>query len=446
MKVCIVGVGYVGLVTGACFAARGHTVRCVDKDPAKIKSIQSGIAPIHEDGLDALLQQSAGRTLTAQTSIDDAVAEAEVILVCVGTPFKAGHIDLSYIIAAAEDIGRALRTSDGYKLVVMKSTVIPGTTDGVFREALERASGKKAGRDFGLGMNPEFLTEGTAVRDFMEPDRIVVGGIDQRSCDMLLALYAPWLDVPRLVTNPGTAEMIKYTSNSVLAALISFSNEIGRLCAALPDIDVAQVMKGVHLAGYFTHTASAPGRVVAPITSFLGAGCGYGGSCLPKDVSALVSQGRSLGVGMPLLQSVLDINAGQPAEVLKLIRKHYPSLDQVKVSVLGVAFKPDTDDMRESPAFPIVDLLREAGAVVTAYDPIAKPAGLDAFRDVAIADSLDSALDGAEVIVLVTSWKEFHGLGARLTASGATPLVIDGRRFLDRKEFARYEGIGLQAA
>jgi UDPglucose 6-dehydrogenase/GDP-mannose 6-dehydrogenase len=442
VDVCIIGAGYVGLVTGACLAERGQQVTCVDADPEKVRVIRSGRTPIHEVGLDALLARNVGSRLKAEESLERLAETADVILLCVGTPFRDGTIDLSFVLRAAEQIGQVLARTRRYTVVVVKSTVIPGTTSGVFRETLERASGKVAGRDFGLGMNPEFLTEGTAVDDFMHPDRIVIGTIDARSREVLERLYAPWSDVPRVLTNTTTAEMIKYTSNAVLATLISFSNEIAALCTSVGDVDVADVMRGVHLANYFTVKTAAGAPSAAPITSFLAAGCGFGGSCLPKDVSAIVAQGRGHGLGMPLLNGVLEINREQPARVLDLVRRHYPSLQGVPVAVLGIAFKPDTDDVRESPAFPVLRQLLAAGARVTAYDPVARlPAGGE-FTHVSVASSLEEAVRSAEVVILITRWKEFAELGPMLQRLGRSPVVVDGRRMLDPAAFARFEGIG----
>jgi UDPglucose 6-dehydrogenase len=446
VDVCIVGAGYVGVVTGACFADCGHRVICVDSNPRLVESVNKGVAPIHELGLNELLARNAGDRLTAQTDLPGAVRASEMVMVCVGTPFKDDQIDLSQIKAVAEQIGAAMRDSKGYKTIVVKSTVVPGTTDGVFKDILEKASGRRAGADFGLGMNPEFLTEGTAVQDFMEPDRIVFGGIDERTCRTLSELYSTWPDVPRIVTNTRTAEMIKYTSNSVLATMISFSNEIGRLCTAIGDIDVVEVMRGVHRAAYFTTRPRAAGPVVAPITSFLEAGCGFGGSCLPKDVSALAAQGAQRGVPMPLLGSVLEINRTQPEELLKLVRAHFPSLEGVRVAVLGLAFKPDTDDVRESPAFPALKALRAAQADIVVYDPVVKSLDRDELRGVPFAGSLAEAVDGADVVVLITRWPEFRHLPEVLASLAKQPLVVDGRRMLDPASIARYEGIGRSVA
>lgn len=442
MRISIIGTGYVGIVTGACLADRGHRVVCVDVDASKVARINCGEPPIHEPGLPELLARVVGKNLTATTDLAAAVADSEVTFIAVGTPAAQGRIDLSYVERAAAEIGAALRSKSAYHVVVVKSTVVPGTTSGVVRAALERASGKHAGEHFGLGMNPEFLTEGTAVDDFMFPDRIVLGGFDERSRDVLALVYASFESAPQVRTNTSSAEMIKYASNAVLATLISFSNEIGRLCSALDDVDVVDVMRAVHQSAYLSPRLPDGQRLKAPITSFLEAGCGFGGSCLPKDVTALTAEGQARGVAMPLLRSVLEINREQPAQVLQLIERHHPRLQGARVTVLGLAFKPDTDDVRESPAFPIIRRLTAAGAVVTAFDPVARPKGEESLTGVRLADSLRDAVAEAEVIVLVTRWDEFKRLDEVLRDLERAPLVVDGRRILDPKRFAAYEGIG----
>lgn len=442
MRVSIIGTGYVGLVSGACLSDVGHDVTCVDVDLAKVDAINAGRAPIHELGLPELLARTVGRSLRATTDLPGAVRASDVTFIAVGTPAAEGRIDLQYVTRAAEQIGAALRAKRGRHTVVVKSTVIPGTTDGPVRARVEAGSGLRAGVDFGLGMNPEFLTEGQAIDDFMRPDRIVLGGIDEPTRDLLAELYAPFAGAPRIRTNNKTAEMIKYASNAALATMISFANEFGRLCSTLGDVDVTDVMRGVHASAYFTTRRPDGATVKAPITSFLEAGCGFGGSCLPKDVTALVAQGREHGLGMQMLSAVLEINASQPDELMRLVRKHVPDLRGVRVAVLGLAFKPDTDDLRESPAFPVIRRLKQAGAVVKAYDPIARPEGHPDMSGVQIAASLREAVDAADVVVLVTRWDEFQRLPEMLLEADASPLVVDGRRVLDPRVFRAYEGIG----
>ena len=446
MRISIVGTGYVGLVTGACFAERGHHVICVDVDPAKVNWINSRKAPIHEVGLQEMLERTVGRTLSASSDLAQAVAQTDITFIAVGTPAAGGKINLSYVEKAAEEIGAAIARKSTFHTVVVKSTVVPGTTNGIVRRAVERTSGKQAGSGFGLGMNPEFLTEGTAVEDFTKPDRIVVGGIDDRSINAIREVYASFAETPTILTNTETAEMIKYASNAVLATLISFSNELGRLCTKVGNVDIADVMNGVHHATYFNVTSADGLQHRAPITAFLQAGCGYGGSCLPKDVTALVGQAGSMDLEMPLLSSVLQINKTQPEQLLALIRPHYPSLKGVRVAILGLAFKPDTDDVRESPAFPIVRALRAEGAEVAAYDPIAKPDTHPDMAGVRVASGLAEVVKDAEVVIHVTRWDEFRKLPEVLHRLGRKPLVVDGRRNLDPEDYERYEGVGRRIA
>jgi UDPglucose 6-dehydrogenase/GDP-mannose 6-dehydrogenase len=442
MKVSIVGTGYVGLVTGASLAECGHEVICVDVDHRKVEMINRAQAPIHESGLPELLQRNSGRLLRASTDLVAAVGTTDLTFIAVGTPASGGMIDLTYVEAAASEIGAALRNKTDYHAVIVKSTVIPGTTTGLVQTELERASGKIAGQGFGLGMNPEFLTEGTAVADFSHPDRLVLGGIDKRTHDVLRQLYSIFeKTIPRIVTNPTTAEMIKYASNAVLATMISFSNEIARLCTAVGDVDAIDVMRGVHQASYFTMRCGAE-RLTAPITSFLEPGCGFGGSCLPKDATALVGQAREKGLAMNLLQSVLDINRGQADEIMRLISRHFASLLDVPVAVLGLAFKPDTDDLRESPAFPIIRSLKTQGARLRAYDPVVHATEHEDLTGVTLVGSLREAVADARIIVLVTRWAEFSQLAGLLNELGQHPLVVDGRRMLDPGSFVNYEGIG----
>ena len=443
MHISIIGTGYVGLVSGVCFAEIGHDCTCVDVDAMKVGRINRGEPPIHENGLEPILRRHIGKRLNATTDLAGAVRDSEITFIAVGTPFDGQHIDLTYVREAARQIGAALRAKQSYHAVVVKSTVIPGTTDEVVLPELERTSGKRAGVDFGVGMNPEFLTEGEAVRDFMQPDRIVIGGIDERSIDAQRRVYAAFTRSPTLTTNNKTAEMIKYASNSVLATLISFSNEIGNLCGAIGGVDVADVMRGVHLARYFTTTLGDGRQIKAPISAFLWAGCGYGGSCLPKDTKALSAYGVSRGVPLPLLSAVIRTNQAQPARMVALLEKHFPSLRGLRVAVLGLAFKEDTDDVRESPAIPIVRMLVERGAKVTAYDPVAAGAARDLLPSaVGLAGTLEQALAEADAALLVTRWAEFSRLPELLNRPDP-PLLIDGRRVIEPRAVQRYDGIGV---
>lgn len=448
MRVSVIGTGYVGLVSGVCLAERGHEVCCVDLDRAKIDQINRGQTPIHEHGLADLLIRNVGKRFRATANLREAVLNSELSLIAVGTPFDGEQIDLRYIQEAARQIGAALRDKNEYHVVVVKSTVVPGTTEEVVLPILEQSSGKRAGTDFGLGMNPEFLREGAAVQDFLEPDRIVLGALDDRSKRVLQELYAPFANVDRLHTNPRTAETIKYAANALLATLISFSNEIGNLCAAVGGVDVVEVMRGVHLDKRFSPILPTGERVTPGFLTYLAAGCGFGGSCFPKDLKALITFGERAGSNMQLLRAVVGVNRTQPQQVMRLLSKHFPELAGLRVSVLGLAFKPGTDDVRESPAIPILQELMARKALVKAYDPIVKPAQLnlqDADQIVG-ATSLKEAINGAEAVLLLTRWAEFAAVPGLVAGEPKPPLVIDGRRMLNPSDIARYEGIGLAAA
>jgi len=444
MNVSIVGTGYVGLVTGACLAEKGHRVICVDVDQEKISAINSGVSPIYEEGLEELLKRNVGENLIATDDLDAAVRDSSITLLAVGTPSDEKGIDLIQIRTVARQVGKAIKSKSDYHAVVVKSTVVPGTTDGVVGPILEKTSEKPVGDGFGLGMNPEFLTEGVAVHDFMSPDRIVLGGSDERTRDVLRDLYEPFGGVDKIAVNNKTAEMIKYASNALLATMISFSNEIGNLCATLGDIDVVDVMNGVHLAHYLSPEVNGE-RVFAPIIAFLEAGCGFGGSCLPKDVKALVAQGQAAGRPMELLDAVLEVNQRQHREMLARLEDHFPSLEDVGVSVLGLSFKPGTDDMRKSPAIPVVNYLLERGAKVKAYDPVAIESAKNVFdgHDIEYCQSLEEAVSSTDAALLVTRWEEFSELPSILSSLENQPLIVDGRRVLDKSKIDRYEGIGL---
>ncbi len=445
MKLSIIGTGYVGLVSGVCLASKGHDVTCVDLDPLKVDLINSGQSPIHERHLEDLLKEHCGLNFRASTDLHASVVNSEISVIAVGTPFNGDDIDLRYIRAAAQQIGEALKDKPGYHLVLVKSTVVPGTTQEVVLPLVEQYSGKVAGRDFGIGMNPEFLREGEAVHDFLYPDRIVLGGLDERSLDVLEELYQPFGNVDKMRTDPRTAEMIKYTANSLLATMISFSNEIGNLCASIQGVDVLDVMRGVHLDKRLCPILPDGERVTPAFISYIEAGCGFGGSCFPKDVKALIAYGNKLGQSMELLDSVVKVNSAQPTKVLDLLSAHFPQLGGLRVAVLGLAFKPGTDDIRESPAIPIIRDLLARNAHVTAFDPVARAEAEKLFGDGTIdfAEDLPTAVRDAQAVLLLTRWPEFEGIPELFALSPQPPVLIDGRRMVHKHSVARYGGIGL---
>lgn len=439
MRLSIVGTGYVGLVSGVCLAHLGHDVVCVDLDAEKVAAINAGTCPIHEDGLAELLREVVGDRFRATTDLRAAVTETEVTMLAVGTPFGEERIDLRQIEVAARQLGETIGSLDRYHVVVVKSTVVPGTTEDVVGPAIEAASGRRIGAEVGLAMNPEFLREGAAVADFLEPDRIVLGGVDDRTLDVLSALYAVFDDTPVIRVGPRTAEMVKYASNALLATLVSFSNEIGNLCAEL-GTDVTEVLDGVHLDRRLSPVVDGE-RVSPGILAYLRAGCGFGGSCFPKDLKALVAHGEAADVDMPVLRSVLAVNAAQPGVLVERLHRHLDP-EGARVTVLGVAFKVGTDDVRESPASVVVAMLRDAGAEVVVHDPVALSSFEATFPadEVRYVEDLETAIDEADAIILVTAWPEYAALPALL--AGRSTLVVDGRRMLAPDALHRYDGIG----
>lgn len=443
MRVSVIGAGRVGLVTAACLAERGHVVICVDHDRQRVDQVNRGVTSIFERGLEELLERNAGARLSATTDLRAAVRESEVSIVCVPTPSKGGEIELTAVREVSRSIGIALGERVDYHAVVVKSTVVPGTTDKVVLSILEEASGKKAGPDFGVGANPEFLTEGRAVEDFMRPDQIVLGGIDQDTLDVLGRLYEDFVDAPVLRTTTRTAELIKYASNALLATTISFANEIANLSASL-GVDAMEVVRALHRSRYLTTSGPDGKPITASISSYLEPGSGFGGSCLPKDVQALIRHGRGHGRPMELLEAVLRVNERQPEELVAILDRHLPSLERARVTVLGLAFRPDTDDTRESPATPLIRRLLSEGVQVTAHDPVARP-DLAALvgRPVRFEADLAEAVRGAAAVILVTRWEQYRALPDLLRREVPPPLFVDGRRMLDPQLFDRYDGIGL---
>jgi UDPglucose 6-dehydrogenase len=439
VRISIVGTGYVGLVSGVCLAHLGHEVICVDVDAGKVATINAGSSPIHEARLPALLAEVAGSRLRATTDLFEALERTEVTILAVGTPFGEDRIDLAQIRSAAEQVGAALSALDRYHVVAVKSTVVPGTTEEVVGPALEAASGRRLGSDIGLAMNPEFLREGVAVDDFLEPDRIVIGGIDERTLDVLAEVYEVFEQTPILRVDPRTAEMIKYTSNALLTTLISFSNEIGNLCAEL-GTDVVDVLHGVHLDRRLSPVVDGS-RVSPGILTYLAAGCGFGGSCFPKDVKALVAHGETAGVAMPLLRSVLAVNERQPEVLMARLRRHLEP-DGARVAVLGAAFKPGTDDVRESPALTLIEALVAEHAHVVVHDPIALDNARAALGNdqIEYEPDLTAAVTDVDAAVLVTAWPDYADLPALL--GGREIPVIDGRRSVAPGSVPLYDGIG----
>lgn len=413
MKLAIVGSGYVGLTSSVCFASRGHNVTCIDIDKKKVDMINSGVSPIFEKGMNELLKDVLKKGLLKATiDAKTAIKNSEVIFICVGTPSKEnGDIDLKYIESATKTISENL---NNYKIVVVKSTVVPGTTMKTVKPILD-----KANVEYGLCMNPEFLKEGMAINDFLDGDRIVLGVSNAKTEQMMRELYK-YFPQELFITNPTSAEMIKYVNNSLLATKVSFANEIGNVCKKL-GIDAYDVMDGVGLDKRLCR-------------SFLNSGCGFGGSCFQKDVKAIVAKGIELNEPMIVLKSVLKLNKEQPLKMIDLLKKHINPNNKT-ICVLGLAFKPGTDDIREAPSLIIIDELLKLNAKVVAYDPKAMDNVKRLYNDkIKFADSVKSAIENSEGIMIITDWDEF-----KKPELYENKLVIDGRRI--KTNAKTYDGI-----
>ncbi|MBZ4419428.1 UDP-glucose/GDP-mannose dehydrogenase family protein [Myxococcus sp. RHSTA-1-4] len=430
MKIAVVGTGYVGLVAGTCFAESGNEVSCVDVDERKVHALQEGKVPIYEPGLEELLHRnSAARRLHFTTDLGKAVASAQVVFIAVGTPEgESGDADLQYVLAAAEGIGRAMRQ---YTVVVDKSTVPVGTADKV-REVISRVTDV----EFDVVSNPEFLKEGAALEDFLKPDRVVIGTSSERARKLMGELYAPFVrtENPIHFMDTRSAELTKYAANAMLATRISFMNDIAALCEKV-GADVEFVRKGL----------GSDKRIGYP---FLHPGCGYGGSCFPKDVKALVATAREFGLELDLLRAVERTNARQKRSLLSKALKHYGDVADRTFAVWGLAFKPKTDDMREAPAVELIEGLLGKGARVQVHDPVAAKVAERYFGNrVLYAPSGYAAAEGAEGLFLVTEWNEFRRPDLkRLKSLMKGHVIFDGRNIFDparvKEEGFTYYGIG----
>ncbi|MFD1585880.1 UDP-glucose 6-dehydrogenase AglM [Halorientalis brevis] len=429
MNLSVVGSGYVGTTIAACFADLGHDVTTIDIDEDIVAAINDGDAPIHEPGLDPMVSLYGGDRLRATTDYD-AIRDTDVTFLALPTPANDdGSIDLGAMKAGAESIGETLAEKDGYHLVVVKSTVVPGTTEDELEPLIEEASGKTAGEEFGVAVNPEFQREGSAVDDFMEPDKIVLGTDgDARALDLLAEVYEPLVadwDVPVVETGRREGEMIKYANNSFLAAKISLVNDLGNICKEY-DIDAYEVAEAIGMDDRIGE-------------QFLRSGVGWGGSCFPKDTAAIIQHAREAGYEPPVLEAAVELNDQQPERLLSLLDDH-TEVEGERVAVLGLSFKPGTDDIRHSRAIPVIEGLQERGAEVVAYDPVATENMRERFPEVTYAEAADEALDGAAGTVVVTDWDEFAALDEEFDAM-ADPVVVDGRRIIRRRKGITYEGL-----
>jgi UDPglucose 6-dehydrogenase len=434
MDISIIGSGYVGLVTGACFADVGHNVICVDNDETKVKTLQAGRVPIYEPGLEEIIQRNvSAHRLRFSNSIREGVDNSQIVFIAVPTPPQPnGEVDLSFIEKVSREIADVLTD---YRVIVDKSTV-PVKTGERVAETIKRYN--RRGAKFDVVSNPEFLREGCAIHDLMHPDRIVIGAQSQHAVDLMKKVYEPFM-APILVTDINSAELIKHAANSFLALKISYINAISAICQ-VSGADVEKVADGIGMDRRI-------GR------QFLNAGIGYGGSCFPKDVAAFIHISDQLGVPFTLLKEVQRINRGQMERFLKLIRDTLWVLREKKIAVWGLTFKPDTDDVRSSVAIELVDAMLREGAHVTAYDPkgMEKAGELKAVADAKFAGSALEAIDGAEALVIATEWPEFANVDlAAVKQRMTTPIVFDGRNLLNPETMGElgfhYHSIGRASA
>jgi UDPglucose 6-dehydrogenase len=431
MHIAMIGTGYVGLVSGACFADFGHQVRCVDKDSAKIDGLKAGRMPIWEPGLDALVSSNAERgRLSFTTDLAEAVEDAQAVFIAVGTPARRGdgHADLSFVFQAVRELARHIQPGT---VVVTKSTVPVGTGD-----EIERILAEEGVTGVAVASNPEFLREGAAIADFKHPDRIVVGARDEHARELMKEIYRPLFlnRAPILFTERRTAELIKYAANAFLAVKISFINEIADLCEAV-DADVQDVARGIGLDNR-----------IGP--KFLHAGPGYGGSCFPKDTLALLETAQKAGVEQRIVATTVKVNDNRKAAMAARVeRAAGGSLAGKAIGVLGLAFKPNTDDMRDAPSLALIEGLLERGATVAAFDPVAREQAEKMIKGIRLADDAESAARDADVLVIVTEWDEFRALDlAAIAGAMRGKALVDLRNVYEKAEAERagltYFGVG----
>jgi UDPglucose 6-dehydrogenase len=438
VRISFFGLGYVGTVYSVGFASKGSQVIGFDIDKEKLTLLASGKSPFYEPGLSDLLKHCIKKnTFKVTSDPNEAVLNSDITFITVGTPSqKDGSIDLKNVIESSRMIGKTLKEKKGiYHVVVVKSTVIPGTTTTLIKDAIQCSSGLLAYNDFGLAMNPEFLKEGEAVQDFFKPDRVIIGSNDIRSCEVLEQLYSSF-DCPKLYTDISSAELIKYANNSFLAMKVSFINMMANLCQKIPSSDISVVARGIGLDNR-----------IGP--SFLRAGAGWGGSCWPKDLNALMHFGKNLGVSLPLIDVALKINDSQPDRLVQLAEELLGNLKGKRIAVLGLSFKPNTDDVRAAVSLKIVRTLLEKGAKVIVYDPAAMENFKQALNNsrVKYASSAKSCIMGAECALIVTEWDEFKAIEPNdYLALMKYPALVDGRRIYEPMKYIKplkFKAIGL---
>jgi len=436
--VSVIGMGYVGLCSAAAFSSRGFKTVGIDIDEKRIEQIQQGRAPLYEPQLEGMLKSAVRKKLLVATTDTSQTADTSSTFLTVGTPSrKDGSIDLTNIEKAADELGKALQEKQSYHTVIVKSTVIPGTTNRTIKPILAKSTSKAIGTDVGLCTNPEFLKEGTAIYDTLHPDKIVIGANDKRSANTLKRLYMRFYGKnlpPIILTSPETAELVKYASNAFLATKVSFINTIANIAQTIPGVDV-------------NHVAEAIGRDPRIGPLFLKAGPGYGGSCFHKDLQALINFSEDLGYSSILLKATEETNEQQAEKVVELVEKLTGPLEQKRIAVLGLAFKKDTDDIREAASLRVIRLLLKKGARILAYDPLAVPNARKSLGEsVEFAKDLRSALNATDCCIVMTEWNEFRELQTKdYLGLMRAPNLVDARRLYDPKEYGamNFAAVGL---
>tara|TARA_B100001063_G_scaffold245589_1_gene281713 strand:- start:1721 stop:3061 length:1341 start_codon:yes stop_codon:yes gene_type:complete len=433
MKIAIIGTGYVGLVSGVCFASKGHMVTCFDLNKDTIDILKNGQTPIYENGLVELMLENRKNifyeVLDTKTEVN--LLEFDAIIVAVGTPTVKGKIDLSQIKSVAIMIARLLKNSEKYISIILRSTVLPGTTDTFFKNIIENQSGKKLGQ-FGLGMNPEFLREGSAIEDFLKADRIVMGYEDTATLNIMREMYSSW-NCQKLQVNSRSAEMLKYVNNTLLATLISSVNEHANIARQIGGIDFKEVMHSVYLDNRWSPLMADGNKLFPKILDYLKPGCGYGGSCFPKDVRALSAIAKEMSVQPKIIDAVIEVNNNQPNLIVEILKNKVKNISNKRVLILGLAFKPETDDVRDSVSLKIINLLHDKVLSLSAHDPVAienTKKLMSPLVNLNYVDDWKNAIYKADIIIIATNWSVYKSI-EQLEGIISDKIIFDTRSLLD---------------
>ena len=444
MKINIIGTGYVGLVSGVCLAAKGHKVKCFDTNKNTIEILKSGKSHIHENNLEKLMKDFSKNISfhLLNTNSEYKLLDCEAILIAVGTPTVDDKIYLGQIKNACLTVGKLIKDSNKFISIIIKSTVVPGTTDTFVKKIIEDSSGKKLG-DFGLGMNPEFLREGNAVEDFMDPDRIVFGYDDEKTLGILKKIYSPW-ETFKVEVNTRSAEMIKYVNNSLLATQISAINEYSNIAKSIGGINFNRVMNGVHLDNRWSPKINN-NKIFPKIIDYLKPGCGFGGSCFPKDVKAIAALAKEVGVKPIILDSVIQVNKNQPSVILNVLKNRVGNFINKKILILGLSFKPDTDDVRESVSLELLKILSNESCKISAHDPIAienAKKSIDFNDNICFVNDWKKEIINNDIIIVSTNWNDYKEI-KNLDKFLKNKILFDTRSLFKDDDFSQIEYLNI---